>query len=188
MHHPSFSLRQAIWLVAALACLPAAAQSVKPGLWEISTRMTHGDQEMQAAMQQMQQQMASMPAAQRKQMEAMLANQGMALDGKGGMRVKSCITPEAAQKLEVPTQEGDCTTTPGTRSGNTMRFSYQCTDPVAKGQGSVTFVSPTAYQLHSDSSVTEDGKTQKVSMQAEGRWLSADCAGAMNDPKKAKRK
>lgn len=176
-------------LIAGLAvCLPAAAQSVKPGLWELSTRMTHSDKATQAAMAQMQQQMASLPPEQRKQMEAMLGQQGIGMDGKGGMRVKSCVTPDQAENFEVPAQEGDCTTTPAKRSGNTLRFSYQCTDPVSRGEGSVTFVSPTAYTMQSQHSITEGGKTQQVSMQAEGRWLSADCTGAINAPAKPKRK
>lgn len=188
MNHRSFLLPAALLLAGATVCLPAAAQSVKPGLWEISMRMTHGDKATQDAMAQMKKQMANMPAAQRKQMEAMFAQQGMALGSEGGMRVKSCVTPEQAAKFEVPTQEGDCTTTPAARSGNTMSFSYQCTDPVAKGQGSVTFVSPTAYTMQSETMVMADGKSQKTSMEAEGRWLKADCTGAINAPAKPKRK
>ena len=54
----------------AAACLPASAQSMKPGLWEIHNKMQGG--EMDAAMAQMQQQLAQMSPAERKQMEAMM--------------------------------------------------------------------------------------------------------------------
>ena len=37
----------------------------------------------------------------RKQMEAMMAQQGVSVDGKGGMRVKSCVTPEMAARSDT---------------------------------------------------------------------------------------
>lgn len=184
MHRPLSFWPAALLCAATASPLSAAAQNMKPGLWEISTRMTHSDKATQDALAQMQQQMASLPPAQRKQMEAMMAQQGLATDGKGGMRVKTCVTPEQAARSEVPTQEGDCKTTPAVRSGNTMKFSYQCTDPVVRGEGSVTFVSSTAYTMHNESTVTEKGKTQKIVMDAEGRWLKDDCTGALNAPRK----
>ncbi len=184
--------RTALW-PAALLCsgialaAPASVQEVKSGLWEISTRMQHGDKATQDAMAQMQQQMASMAPAQRKQMEAAMAGMGMAVDGKGGMRIKSCFTPEEAARQKVPVQDGNCQNSTPKRSGNTMTFSYQCTDPVAQGEATVTFVSPTAYTMKNVSRVTQKGKTETTSMEAEGRWLQADCTGAMNAPQKQKR-
>lgn len=183
------TLRPALW-PAALLCAGfafsggVAAQSIQPGLWEMRTQMTHSDKETQQAMAQMQQQMASMPPAQRKQMEAMMANMGMAVDGKGGMRVKSCVTPEMAERSEVPVQDGDCKTTPAKRSGNTMKFSYQCTDPDIRGEGTVTFTSPKQYSMHSESVQTVKGKSEKIAMDVEGQWLSSDCTGAINAPRK----
>lgn len=183
------TLRPALW-PAALLCAgfafsgDAAAQSIQPGLWEMHTRMTHSNKETQQAMAQMQQQLASMPPAQRKQMEAMLAQQGVSVDGKGGMRMKSCVTPEMAARSEVPVQEGDCKTTPAKRSGNTMKFSYQCTDPDIRGEGTATFTSPKQYSLHSESVQTVNGKGEKITMDVEGTWLSSDCTGAINAPRK----
>ena len=65
----------ALWLAAT-----ASAQQIKPGLWENTSQMGGA---MGAPMAQMQQQMASMPPAQRKQMEAMLAQQGIRMDAQG---------------------------------------------------------------------------------------------------------
>lgn len=178
----------ALLCAGALSALPASAQDVKPGLWEISTRMQHSDKAMQDAMAKMQQQMASMSPAQRKQMEGMMGGMGMAVDGKGGMRIKSCVTPEDAARSKVPVQDGDCTTSPPKRSGNSTTFSYQCTDPVSKGEATVTFLSPTAYTLKNKTQVTERGKTSTIDMEAEGRWLSDDCTGALNAPQKNKKR
>ena len=82
-------------------------------------------------------------------------------------------------------QDGDCKTTPAKRSGNTMKFSYQCTDPDIRGEGSVTFTSPTQYNMHSESVQTVKGKSEQITMDVDGQWLAADCAGAVNAPRKA---
>lgn len=58
-----------------LAAASAGAQSMKPGLWETTTRMG-GSPEMDQAMARMQQQMASMPPGQRKQMQTTMDTSG----------------------------------------------------------------------------------------------------------------
>ena len=50
-----------------LAALPAHAQTMKPGLWEVNNKLG-GSPEMDKAMAQMQEQMANLPPAQRKAM------------------------------------------------------------------------------------------------------------------------
>lgn len=55
-------------LLSALA-LSAHAQSMKPGLWEMQTKMQGGSGEMESAMAEMQQQMAAMSPEQRKMMQ-----------------------------------------------------------------------------------------------------------------------
>lgn len=187
MHRPLRFWPAALLCAGCTLAAPAMAQPVKPGLWEISTHIQHSDKAAQDAMAQMQAQMASMPPAQRTQMQAMLARQGVSMDGQSGMRVKSCVTPEEASRLEVPVQKGNCKTTPAKRSGNTVAYSYQCTDPVVQGEATVTFSGPTAYTMHNESTVTENGKPRKTTMDAEGRWLQDDCAGAMNAPSRKKR-
>ena len=107
-----------LWLAAT-----ASAQQIKPGLWENTSQMGGA---MSAPMAQMQQQMASMPPAQRKQMEAMLAQQGIRMDAQG-VTSKVCITKEMAERAELPSQsEGDCKSTLAPRTGNTMKFSFVC--------------------------------------------------------------
>ena len=78
----------AIACLLAAACLPAAAQSLKPGLWEMHNKMG-GNAQMDQAMAEMRKQLATMPADQRKQMEAMMAAQGVQVGsgGAGGMSI-----------------------------------------------------------------------------------------------------
>ena len=71
--------------------LVASAQTMKPGLWEIShqTRSASGD--LGAKMAAAQEQMAKLPPDQRKMMEDMMAKQGVTMGAggpAGGMTMK----------------------------------------------------------------------------------------------------
>jgi len=131
----------------ALLSSVAHAQSTKPGLWEINQKVG-GNPEMDKAMAEMQQQLASMPPAQRKQMEQMMAAQGVKLGQGGGMSVQVCVTPEMAAQQEVPVQkEGDCTTKVQSRSGNTMKVAFSCKNPPSSGEGTYVFRGDTGYDM-----------------------------------------
>jgi hypothetical protein len=162
-----------------LACLLAVAtvhaQSQKPGLWEI-THKTGGNSEMDAAMAQMQKQMAGMSPEQRKQMEAMMGGNMPTAAAGGGMAMKVCLTPEMAARNEVPRQtEGDCTTTITSRSANGMKMNFVCTNPPSKGEGTYTFSGDKAYTAHMAIQSTRNGKPENTTIQGSGKWLSADC-------------
>lgn len=172
------TLRLTCLCTAALVSGAALAQSnTKPGLWEIESQIG-GSPELDQAMAQMQQQMANMPPAQRKMMEDMMAAQGVRM-GKGsgkGMAVQVCITPEMAARNDLPTQtEGDCTTKIGARSGNTMKVSFQCTNPPSSGEGTYTFRGNTGYDMDMVVRNQQNGKTSTMTLKGTGRWLAADC-------------
>lgn len=161
--------------LALLATAPAFAQDIQPGLWSIENKMG-GNPELEKAMAQMQQQLAAMPPAQRKQMEAMMGQSGMSMGAGGAMAVKVCITPEMASRQEMPKQtEGDCTSKIDSRSGNTMKFSFSCTNPVSSGEGTYVFESKKAYNMKMAIKSQQGGKTQNMTMNAKGQWLGADC-------------
>ena len=168
-----------------LTSLVAHAQTVKPGLWEHSFKMKTQSGQMEAAMAQVQQQMASMPPEQRKMMEQMLASQGVGLGAKG-QSVKVCITPEMAAKQDLPQQDGDCKQEILQRSAKSMKFKFTCkgTDgrPPTFGEGEVNFVSPTAYTSKSVINTSIEGKPERMNMDMAGNWLSGDC-GNIKPPK-----
>lgn len=163
----------------ALAAATAHAQNIKPGLWEISNQM-QGSGQMGDAMAKAQKQMESMPPEQRKMMQDMLAKQGVQMGAPGaggGMTVKVCMTQEMVDRNEVGRQQPGCTHTYGQRSGNTMKFSWVCTQPPSSGEGQVTFTSAEAYSMKMTSTSTVHGKPEKMDMQTSGRWLGGDCGG-----------
>ena len=162
-----------------LACATAAsAQSIKPGLWEMQHKMG-GHPQMDQAMAQMQQQMAAMSPAQRKQMEAMLGQQGVTMPAPGaggGMALKVCITPDMAARSELPSQsEGQCTSTVTSRSGNILKMRFVCQNPPSTGEGTYTFSGDTAYTMKMVMTTTRQGKPETMTMDGQGRWLAASC-------------
>ncbi len=162
---------------AALVCAVSgvAAQTMKPGLWEITNKMSSDSAAMNKEMAAMQKEMANMPADQRKMMESMMAKQGVGMGAGGAMTAKVCLTQEMVERNEVGAQQGDCQHTRSARSGNTMKFSFVCAKPPSSGEGEVTFVSPQAYTMKMMVSNGAKGKTEKMNMDASGKFLSADC-------------
>jgi hypothetical protein len=165
-------------LLSLAATASANAQNMKPGLWEISTQM-QGSGQTGKAMAEAQKQMESMPPEQRKMMQDMMASKGMQMGGPaggGGMTIKVCMTQEMVDRNEVGRQQPGCTHTYGQRSGNTMKFSWVCTQPPSSGEGQVTFTSPEAYSMKMTSTSTVRGNPEeKMDMQTSGRWLGGDC-------------
>ena len=162
-------------LIAALA-LPASAQTMKPGLWEVTSKMG-GSAEMDQAMAQMQQQRANMPPAQRKMMDDMLAKQGIgAGSGVGGFSAKLCITKEMAERNEMPMQHrGDCKTTISDKSSKGMKMAYTCTNPPSSGDGQFTFNGDSAYTMKMNINSSVQGKSQAMTLDGSGKFLGADC-------------
>jgi hypothetical protein len=162
-----------------LVCATAAsAQGIKPGLWEMQHQMG-GNPQVDQAMAQMQKQMAAMSPAQRKQMEAMMGQHGVTMPtpgAGGGMAMKVCITPEMAARSELPSQnEGQCTSTVTSRSGNTMKMRFTCQNPLSSGEGTYTFSGDTAYSMKMVVNTTRQGKPESMTLDGQGRWLAADC-------------
>ena len=161
---------------------PATAQTMKPGLWEITNKMGgSGDTgaKMAAAQAEMQKQMAAMPPEQRKQMEKMMAQQGVNMApgaAGGGMAVRVCITKEMAARNETPAQsQGDCKQEQLQKSGNTTKFKFTCTKPPSSGEGEVTMNNPESYTMKMKMTSPEKGKPEQMTMDAQGKFVSSDC-------------
>ena len=162
-----------------LVACAAGAQTLKPGLWEVSHKMqTSGDAKGQDRMAQMNEQMAKMSPEQRKKVEEMMGKNGAKAGSGGpggGVNVRICMTKEMVERNELPAQQGDCKTTQQSRSGNTMKMAFSCSKPPSSGEGQVTFVSPEAYTSKMVMTSMASGKPQKIDMEGSGKWLGADC-------------
>ena len=157
--------------------LGASAQTLKPGLWDVSNKLQSSSGEMEKALAEAQKQLANMPPEQRKMMQDMMAKQGVGMGaGVGGaMTLKVCMTKEMVERNEVAAQEGDCKTTTSARMGNSMKMSVVCTKPPSNGEGQITFVSPDAYTVKMMMNSMAGGKPEKMTMDGSGKWLGSDC-------------
>lgn len=158
----------------------SAQQKMRPGLWENSVTMKSQSGQMEAALAQAQKALASLPPAQRKQMEQMMAAQGLGISaGPQGHSVKVCITPEQAAMDHIPQQDG-CTQNLQRVDANTLKVSFSCKggqgEPPTSGAGTVQFQSPTAYTGQFKIKTTGvNGKPEQIDMAQKGQWLSGDC-------------
>ena len=172
----------------AVAAASASAQTMKPGLWEMTNKMG-GSPEMDQAMAQLQQQMANMPPEQRKMMEDMMAKKGMGMGGvsAGGIVVKACITKEMAERNQMPMQHsGDCTNTISDKTGTGMKMKFTCTNPPSSGEGQFSFMGDSAYTMKMKISTAAQGKPQVTTVDGSGKWVTSDCGNItpMAAPKK----
>lgn len=165
-------------LPVALASPPSLAQSgaakMSHGLWEHSFTVKSQGGRMEQAMKDMQQALASMPPEQRRQMEAMLGQQGLGIGPKGNT-VKVCVSKEDAERDQPPPAQDGCTQT-ARRSGNVWNVSFRCPGPPpSSGEGSITLQSATAYSGVMQVVTDVDGKPEKLQMTTSGKWLGSDC-------------
>ena len=174
-------------LVLGLAGLNAQAQKLAPGLWEHSATMKPLGGRSAEAMAQMQAQLAQMPPEQRRQMEAMMSSQGVAM-GAGTaagqpMLVKVCLTAEQAAREAMPVADANCRQTSRERSGNVFKFKFACTgERPSTGEGEFTISSDKAYQGRMRMSSSSRGETEAMEITQSARWLAADCGAVKPRP------
>lgn len=167
-HHPQHPVHLVLIALGLGAAGTAVAQpqSVQPGLWEMQVH----NPELDAARAQMQKRLAEMPPEMRKQMEQMMAGQGIALAGKG---VRACITPEQARRGPDPGIAEEGCTQKLDWAGKVGRYEMTCKDG-RKGRGEVTFVSDKAWKGWGEFTDPDAGN-KLVRVDYSGEWLGSDC-------------
>ncbi|MEP7103013.1 MAG: DUF3617 domain-containing protein [Burkholderiales bacterium] len=158
-----------------LSAVCAHAQTQAPGLWEHTFKMSSPGGEMEKAQAQMQAQLAAMPPEKRKQIEEMMKSRGVTMGAQGTV-TKVCVSKEQAARPAEPRMNADCSRQDVTRSGNTMKYKFECTQPrPMTGEGEMSFVSDKAYSGKSTVTTQVKGQPQQMTMEMSGKWLSADC-------------
>ena len=166
--------------LAALAALPASAQSIKPGLWEATSSSPASGAGKPSAGQiaRIKEQMAALPAEQRRQMEAAMAQAGVAdmQITDAGVTIRHCLSKEqAADYSNLIIRDGSCTTVRSPTVAGVAKFNMTCTAPPATGSGTVTFQGDTGYALDMTMTTNAGGKSHTTNMSGTGKWLGADC-------------
>lgn len=150
--------------------------STKPGLWEITSKMSSPtNPQLAKQMEEAQKAIAAMPPEQRKQMEEMMTKQGMNMSfGAGGATaIKICITPEMSSR--PPVAQRQACTYKFSQSGKTHDFSYQCTQPPGDGEGQMTFSDAENYAGKMRINSMQGGKKETMEVQTTGKFLGANC-------------
>ena len=189
------NIRKAVIALISLAAVSTTtcwAQNMKPGLWEVNNKMSSDDGKLNAQMEMMQKQLASMPPEQRKMLEGMMAKHAgvnMPTMKDGGMLVKVCLSKEMVDQQRFPLQEqGNCTHQRSPVVGNTMKVSFTCTNPESSGSGEVRFLGDKAYAAKMNVTSAHTGQKQTMTMDANARWLGADCGDIKPVPMSPARK
>lgn len=156
--------------VLAVMSLPASAERLKPGLWEMSTKMD---------------QMKTMPKIPPEQMEQ-LKKMGIAVPesrADGAMVTKVCFTkefterdPKDAQDHLPPEARQECKSQNFSFQGSSYSGEVICNGQNIQGKGSIKG----SYGGDSMSSVydfkgTSQGKPMSQHIENQGKWLSSDC-------------
>lgn len=162
---------------ATVAMAPAAAQAIKPGLWEIQHRMG-GNPKMDQLTADMQKHMREMTPEQRQQMESAMAGRDMPwapASAGGGMAMRMCLTREMVERNEFPSGRADCKSTQQKRTGKTVKSTFTCTNPPSSGENEVTIDGPESYASRGRITRTVGGNPETMTIETRGKWLSADC-------------
>ncbi len=184
----ALNLALALALALGLGVSPrAVAQEtqLRPGLWEQETQLVATDPRQQAALEQMRKQFESMPPAQREQLEAMMARQGIGL-GAQPNSLRLCLTREQLARGDLSSAQPGCTQEVVERSATRVRFRFSCVAegdrPASSGEGDFVVEGPTAYHGTFNVESERQGKKERVQMSTQAKWVGSDC-GAVQPSK-----
>ncbi len=158
----------AMSLLVVLELSPAAhaADTMKPGLWEVVIKSD------------MTQQMPDIPPAQLEQMRKM----GIEMPAKrdGGIVQRLCMTKEMVERNQTPgagREQHDCKVGKQSRSGNSYRTEVVCDGANMKGTGVIkgTLNGSEKFSSTYDFMGTMRGQPLNQHHESSGKWISADC-------------
>ncbi|MBL8472371.1 MAG: DUF3617 domain-containing protein [Rhodocyclaceae bacterium] len=167
MSRPSIAL---LALLALGTTLSAQAETMKPGLWEISVSSDMGGGH-------------AMPAIPPEQL-AEMQKRGIKLPPMAGgqpMLTRHCVSKEQAERGEPPQPRDDarmkCERTDLRHEGNTVKWKMHCTgEREAWGEGFVTYAGATAYSGNMQITVKDAAHgNMTMNQKYSGKWLGADC-------------
>lgn len=159
--------------------LALAQPDIRPGLWEMQMESMTGMgggvdmAQMQKAIAQMKEQLASMPPEQRKMMEKHMANAGGVAMGDKGFR--TCLTKEDIMQNEIPVSENGCDYKIKEQSSKRMIANIQCSNPAVVGTVTATFDTPKSYTISVKGEKADGGKKQPYAMSVRWQHVSDNC-------------
>jgi len=168
----------AVGVAALSGALAQAEPHLRPGLWEEAVTVKSDNAQANAAMEQMKARMAAMPTEQREAMEKMMASHGMGIAAGGAPNsVRVCVTREQVERGFQPEDNGHCSRTNVSTSGNTTAFDFACKSEHTSVTGHGTFTAQVDSAF--TASTVADSIGQKATMHIQtdiaGKFVSSDC-------------
>jgi len=165
-------------VVASLAGAAAPAQTIKPGLWQVTNKMRSANADMDQAMSALLRQMGNLPPEQRKMMADMAARQGVSMPNvgaDGAIGMEACITPEMAARQQIPTgQPGNCKSN-NVATADGMNLAFTCSNPASKGEGKLRLVGDSGFTMSMNVTTSARGTPEQMQVESTGKWLGATC-------------
>ena len=118
-----------------------------------------------------------MPPEQRKQMEAMMARQGVNVSSTPAVASsKMCLTKEMIERSQMLVRtQGDCTSTISNKTSTGVTFKFKCASLQSSGEGHHTFMGDSAYSVIMKINSPQQDKTVIITMDSSGKWLGGSC-------------
>ncbi|MYN41929.1 DUF3617 family protein [Duganella sp. FT109W] len=171
-------MKRVLIALAVLTAIQAQAQTIKPGLWELNSKVRTGNAQTDQAVSAALSQLAALPPAQRAQVESMMAQNGVSVPqagADGSLRVTACVTPAMAARRELPLgQQGKCSAQQTPVAGG-VDVTFSCTDPASSGSGQVRMQGDSAYTASLQVTNNSGTGPQQATVESSGRWLAASC-------------
>lgn len=158
-------------LTVTFASAAFAEVNLKPGLWEIKTKMEGPNG--QDPMAKLRESMAKMSPEQRKQMQAMMGNSGVGLGNDGSIKV--CYSKDSFKNhdsLLTSAQKSKCKTTIKEQSSTKMVMDFKC-DNGSEGTAEWKTIGETKYTSVMNFTSAKSGR--KGTINHEGKFVKSDC-------------
>lgn len=191
--------------LAAMGAAPASAQEIKPGLYQVTRKDSGSKEENKRLLAQredlaklpaadrkklaetdakMEKMMASMSAADRKKMEALMGETGVTkvmqdkdttINKDGSTSLKVCYTKERIEQRNMVAQHNACKHSNGAMAGGVMKLSYVCTSPATKGEGELRMSGPDAFTTKITMVSTKPGNKETRALESSATFVSTNC-------------
>ena len=157
--------------------LAQAEPHLRPGLWEETVTVKSDNAQANAAMEQMKARMAAMPPEQREAVEKMMASHGVGMGSGAPNTIRVCVTKEQVERGFKPEDNGHCSRTNVSSSGNTTSFDFACKSEHSSvtGHGSFTAQGDSAFTAATTADNVSPKMTMHIQSEITGRFVSADC-------------
>lgn len=170
--------------LSALGAVPASAQTLKPGLWEMHTSLGKGFGKAFADLEANNKKMrAAMSAEARKEMEASEADRATHTRYTDDHIIsKVCVTKaQVAQFRKKMSPEGNCTEQASPMVAGVLKTNFKCTDPASTGSITLRLRGETGFDMETTSTMTVQGQRHTTNGTLSGKWLGANCGSIEPD-------